>query len=1125
MEERETLTARALNIPQNAIAKELFTFLESTLGKGTIFACEIFTEYNNWKSRGHGRVQFDTPEAKNQALLLSQQKKLFFRGSHLSLFLAFDDIISRPLEPRNRVGDGTGVVLFSGMMIRGDCFGILESWDGVKLWVVPERKKLELFLTHEGESYKLEVQFGDVLETYGCCLDGDKQNVDAILLKLKYAPKVYRKVSGSDVASKFRTDRYHICKEDFDFLWVRTTDFSSVKSIGYLSSLCWKIEQGSSNVDIYTCLPYYKKDVMELALIEGKKFRSASNMVPLVTNHSDFKLGYEVLFQLNSLVHTHKMSLASVDTDLFQVLSRLDIDSAVLVLQKMHKLESTCFEPVSFITSHWHVINKDGKNLTSASYNRLMNQNVMSCHRVLVTPSKIYCSGPELETSNYIVKNFASYASDFLRVTFVDEDWGRLPAGAISTSIKRGIFARPHRTDVYDRILSVLRDGIAIGDKRFEFLAFSASQLRSNSVWMFASNEHVKAEDIREWMGCFNKIRSVSKCAARMGQLFSSSMQTMKVLPREVKVIPDIEVISDGVGYCFSDGIGKISCAFAREISRKLGLSHIPSAFQIRYGGYKGVIVVDRSSYVKLALRSSMLKFESKNWMLNVTKWSESMPCYLNREIIILLSTLGIEDDVFLALLEEQLHLLRRMLTNREAALKVLESMGGSDGKGVLARMLRQGYEPNREPYLSTMLQSQYENQLSDLRSRSRVFVPKGRVLVGCLDETGLLEYGQVYVRITMNKSELQCGEQTFFHKVDGTTSVLKGKVVVTKNPCLHPGDVRVLEAVYDAELDEKDLVDCLVFPQKGERPHPNECSGGDLDGDQYFISWDENLIPARTVEPMDYTGRRPRIMDHDVTLEEIHRFFVDYMVGDTLGAISTAHLVHADREPDKALSSKCLELASLQSMAVDFAKSGAPAEMPRSLKPREFPDFMERWEKPMYISQGALGKIYRAIIESHRHMNTNFDCSSIISQDAYDQDLIVDGYEAFLETAESHKEQYLDRMSTLLNFYEAKSEVEILTGNLCNKSMYLLRDNRRFGEVKDRILGSAKSLLKEAKGWFESCCSGTDQQQLASAWYHVTYHPTYSHGSANCLGFPWIVGNILLEIKSCKSKNVNGDL
>ncbi|WRX16661.1 NB-ARC - like 10 [Theobroma cacao] len=42
------------------------------------------------------------------------------------------------------------------------------------------------------------------------------------------------------------------------------------------------------------------------------------------------------------------------------------------------------------------------------------------------------------------------------------------------------------------------------------------------------------------------------------------------------------------------------------------------------------------------------------------------------------------------------------------------------------------------------------------------------------------------------------------------------------------------------------------------------------------------------------------------------------------------------------------LDLATLHSMAVDFAKTRAPAEMPRSLKPREFPNFMQRVDKPI---------------------------------------------------------------------------------------------------------------------------------------------------------------------------------
>lgn len=51
-------------------------------------------------------------------------------------------------------------------------------------------------------------------------------------------------------------------------------------------------------------------------------------------------------------------------------------------------------------------------------------------------------------------------------------------------------------------------------------------------------------------------------------------------------------------------------------------------------------------------------------------------------------------------------------------------------------------------------------------------------------------------------------------------------------------------------------------------RPHPTECSGGDLDGDLYFVCWDEKLIPPKMDTPMDYYARRQRHTDHDVTLE-----------------------------------------------------------------------------------------------------------------------------------------------------------------------------------------------------------------------------------------------------------------
>jgi len=108
-------------------------------------------------------------------------------------------------------------------------------------------------------------------------------------------------------------------------------------------------------------------------------------------------------------------------------------------------------------------------------------------------------------------------------------------------------------------------------------------------------------------------------------------------------------------------------------------------------------------------------------------------------------------------------------------------------------------------------------------------------------------------------------------HFQNKNVEIIVGTVVVAKNPCLHPrGDVRVLEAVDVHELHH--LVDCLVFPKKGERPHANEASESDLDGDIYFVTWRK---------PMNYTPTeakqlQQRVLQHvsSTTLCTCTRFF-----------------------------------------------------------------------------------------------------------------------------------------------------------------------------------------------------------------------------------------------------------
>jgi RNA-dependent RNA polymerase len=69
--------------------------------------------------------------------------------------------------------------------------------------------------------------------------------------------------------------------------------------------------------------------------------------------------------------------------------------------------------------------------------------------------------------------------------------------------------------------------------------------------------------------------------------------------------------------------------------------------FRYDYGGYKGVVAVDPTSSMKLSLRMSMCKYKSQNIKLDVLAWSKYQPCFLNRQIITLLSSLGVKDRVF----------------------------------------------------------------------------------------------------------------------------------------------------------------------------------------------------------------------------------------------------------------------------------------------------------------------------------------------------------------------------------------------------------------------------------------------------------------------------------------------
>lgn len=77
--------------------------------------------------------------------------------------------------------------------------------------------------------------------------------------------------------------------------------------------------------------------------------------------------------------------------------------------------------------------------------------------------------------------------------------------------------------------------------------------------------------------------------------------------------------------------------------------------------------------------------------------------------------------------------------------------------------------------------------RMQEIRAKSRIKIDPsiGRVLLGVVDETFSLEYGQVFIQMSSDvKNPLS------------TKIILQQTVLVGKSPCLHPGRISIFPAL-----------------------------------------------------------------------------------------------------------------------------------------------------------------------------------------------------------------------------------------------------------------------------------------------------------------------------------------
>lgn len=566
----------------------------------------------------------------------------------------------------------------------------------------------------------------------------------AMLLQLWTPPLISYKAADDDVYLSTQSPL-----PDDDDPWIRTIDFTPDKSIGRCLTYIISVSPSEGTafrkvLEHFRVHRLWKSSLEPLTCLWERKQEYQRHDFFLVPKHK--LISFNEMFLVNALVHRGVLNVTSL-TDEFYMTVKSNPPLAVYALQQM----LTYTHPVYSGVKRLHQVMERAKRDNVRQERKGLPPGCMVIRRLIFTPTRAFCLPPEVEKSNRVLRHFHQDSDRFLRVSFVDDDLQKLTSSALTIhvpSFGRTLFlnskANP-RTEIYGRVLRILKQGFVLCGWQYSFLAFSGNQLREGSLWFFAGNAH----RIRKWMGQF-PMGNVAKYAARMGHCFSSTTATLKVGKEERLDLPDI--IRNG--YTFSDGCGRIAPGFACQVAKMLNLSQVPTAYQIRYAGYKGVATVwpiepALHTGYKLGLRQSMHKFESRHIDLEVILWTQFNPGYLNREIITLLSTLQVPNEVFEALQDAQLTRLDALLHDPAVALEVLMTTCTDDLHSTAVTMLQGGFSPKSETYLYNMLLSIRTYQLEDLVAKARIFVPQGRFLMGCMDETALLQYGQCFIQVT----------------------------------------------------------------------------------------------------------------------------------------------------------------------------------------------------------------------------------------------------------------------------------------------------------------------------------------------------------------------------------------
>ena len=381
----------------------------------------------------------------------------------------------------------------------------------------------------------------------------------------------------------------------------------------------------------------------------------------------------------------------------------------------------------------------------------------------------------------------------------------------------------------------------------------------------FKPVEIIRSDDARANSPAVRKL-DLTRSEEKKGNIKSRTPKT--------PVINDEYYIMKDKSPVMNDGCARISKAAALGVTQMLNLSQVPCAFQGRIGGAKGVWMVDplgerlpqHSRGYWIEITDSQLKFEGHpadkmfpdpaRLTFEVHSWAKKLiPASLNFQLIPILLNRGVPQEVFVALLEEDLTdkagklevamdsgiALRRWnqdnypVSEERARNKGIKMMGGLPDSPTerINWFVEHGFEPRHCSFLKTLLFKTIKSYCSRLEDKMNISVGRSTQALMIADPLAVLEEDEVHIGFSnLFHDPKSRWAETMIHDVD---------VLVARLPALLPSDIQRVHAVFKPEL--RMYRDVIVFSSKGPSSLADKLSGGDFDGDKAWICWEPTIV------------------------------------------------------------------------------------------------------------------------------------------------------------------------------------------------------------------------------------------------------------------------------------------